>query len=564
MNEKLFSSCEISSIGKVGTMSLLHGAPAKLLNFIGRALAYTEARAYGCFLLSFGIASLLLNFGSLYFTEATELSVSTLIICAALVVLSIPLLVFARPMCIALQDFPLTDMLFFDFLAIKRMRRNVSYTGINPIAASVIGLIPATLAYLFSMEIVILTLIMLVVVNVAFATPEFSMLISLLFFPYIMFLEPSGVICALLSLLTFLSFATKVIIGKRVFNLSLCDVLMFLFMLSLLVFGLVSGESARGVLVTCSVILSYFPISNLIVNRRLAECAKKALIFSAIPIAVSAIVEFIISKADSSRGGEITSVFEESASLVAFLLASLVLAFVYASERTHRHHKIIYFSVFVLEAVALGVMTRPESIIVVLLAGVAYPILKSRKIPIDVLAILVLLPYAIFLVPSSLLDRVSDAFGLTVSLTDEITVYRNMFSELSENLWLGVGPDSIIGANTFLGLTLGFGVFSVLLFSLLILLKLRHVSYFRVYMRNSDLGPTGEMAALAIVTLLLYGVFYNIFSDYTVVSLFVALFAISSAALRTARREYDDRMGYYDDSSSSDSSALDVSVNSYN
>ena len=60
-NEKLFSSNEISGIGAVGTVRLLRGGVARALNFVGRALSYTTARAYGCFLLSFGGVSLLVG-----------------------------------------------------------------------------------------------------------------------------------------------------------------------------------------------------------------------------------------------------------------------------------------------------------------------------------------------------------------------------------------------------------------------------------------------------------------------------------------------------------------------
>ena len=67
-----------------------------------------------------------------------------------------------------------------------------------------------------------------------------------------------------------------------------------------------------------------------------------------------------------------------------------------------------------------------------------------------------------------------------------------------------------------------------------------------------------------MITLLLYGAYYNIFADRTVLFVFVAMFGISAAVLRTAKQEYDDRMGYYDDSKSSESSALDVGINHYN
>ena len=69
------------------------------------------------------------------------------------------------------------------------------------------------------------------------------------------------------------------------------------------------------------------------------------------------------------------------------------------------------------------------------------------------------------------------------------------------------------------------------------------------------------MSGAAIVALLAFGAFDYILSDVTVLYLFITLLALSSAVLRSARRENDDRLGYYGDSSSSDSSALDVSVN---
>lgn len=564
INEKLFSSCEISSIGTVGTMSLLHGRMAKFLNFIGRALAYTSARAYGCFMLSFGMFALLLNFGEVYFTERTDISVSLLVICGILLLLSIPLLIFDRPMCIAFQDFAPTDKLLFDFLSIKRMRRNVLHASVHPAAALVIGLIPAALSFLFSMETVILVLIALVIVSVAFATPEFSMILSLLFAPYLLFLEHGGVFFAILSLVTFLSFVLKVILGKRVFHLSLSDAVFFLFMLSVLIFGLLSDADTDAVLITSSVLLAYFPISNLIVNRRLAECAKTAVVISVLPVALSAVIEFIAIKAGKVTDGEISAFLGSSAALVAFMLAGGAATFVYAIERTRGWKRILYFSFFVLEIAAIAITMRPEPIIVCLLSLLAYPILKSRFVPIDILALLLLLPYALMFIPDVALDAFSDLFGLSVPLSVSFSSYRSMLSAFFDNVWLGAPAEAPIGANTPLGLALGFGIVAVILFAVLILLKLRHVSYFRLYTRNSVLGATGEMTALSMITLLLYGAYYNIFADCTVLFIFVAMLGISAAVLRTAKQEYDDRMGYYDDSKSSESSALDVGINHYN
>ena len=59
LNDKLYKSVEISSIGTVGTVRLLKGKAAKLLNFIGRSFAYSSTRSYGSFILSFGLMGIM-------------------------------------------------------------------------------------------------------------------------------------------------------------------------------------------------------------------------------------------------------------------------------------------------------------------------------------------------------------------------------------------------------------------------------------------------------------------------------------------------------------------------
>ena len=101
---RLFKSREISGVGSTGTLRLLRGRSARVLNFIGRCLSYTSARSYGSFLLSFGIVSLLLRLGEYYFRTAIEVSLASLITCLVLAALSIPLLIVDKPICILFQE----------------------------------------------------------------------------------------------------------------------------------------------------------------------------------------------------------------------------------------------------------------------------------------------------------------------------------------------------------------------------------------------------------------------------------------------------------------------------
>ena len=284
-NEKVFSSHEINGIGIIRTKNLLRGKLVKFLNFIGRSLSYSSTRSYGAFLLSFGILSLLLNLGEYYFRVDGQVSLSVLIICAVLAVVSVPLLLFDRPICIALQDFRLTDHLFFEFFSIKRMHR-IKHVSVPPILALFIGCVPAVIAFFTSIETVILVLLVTFIVAISFTSPEFPMMLMVIVLPYISLLPYSSVILSALSLLTFVSYIMKVLIGKRVFNFGIYDVTIFLISILIFISGVCGNYemSLNSSLVFIALTLAYFPASNMIVNRRLADSAINALIVSALPI----------------------------------------------------------------------------------------------------------------------------------------------------------------------------------------------------------------------------------------------------------------------------------------
>ena len=577
-NEKIYSSKEISGIGTLGTMRLLKGKVAKFLNYIGRSFAYSSTRSYGTFLLSFGIMSLLLNLSEYYFNTEPQVALSSLVIGAVLALISIPLLIFDRPMCIAVQDFFITDYLFFEFLSIKRMHRNFSHPTIPPVAGLFLGVIPAALSFLISIEWIILALVVIAVVTVAFTTPEFPMILALILVPYLPVIPASEWVLTFISLVTFFSFAFKVILGKRVYNFSIYDALIFIIILFALVGGIVGygGDSFKNSVIFAVLLLGYFPASNLIVNRRLADCAIKAVIVSSIPITAIAIIEFIvelpITKFDvpSYSTPGTSALFTSPPAFAAFLMVSASLTLAFAIEKKHKAKKIFYFSVFVIELLVLGLTVQPAVWVTMIAALLAYLIITSRKIPRESLLLLILLPYLFFLIPGKNLNTVSDFLNLPTSFSEKIAAYRDALLTVKENMWLGVGigDESYIAAtggkspifNLFVGIGVELGVLVLAIFVVMMLIRFRHLSYYRYYMRNSLVGIDGNMCAVATVILLVFGVDAYIFADRSVLYLFWLVFGICTAALRTAKREYDDRLSYYGDSSSSEYSALDIGI----
>ena len=572
LNEKIFSGKEISGIGAA---KILKGKAARALNFLGRSFAYSSTRSYGCFMLSFGLLSLLLHLGEYYFADEPEVAVP-LIIGAILSCLSVPLLVFDRPMCIALQDFPVTDYILFEFFTIKRMHRGVNHTTVSPLLAVFFGFIPAIVGFFVPIQWVVLALVILILTVVAFTTPEFPMILMLLILPYIPFFPSAKeeIIVLSLSVIMLLSFALKVAIGKRVYSFDIYDALIFLMILFIFIGGIAGygDASFKNSLIKIVLLLGYFPAANLITNRRLADCAINAVIISAVPITALSIAEFFMKiKTDSSyipKG--IYAFFSSPSVLAAFLLVSALLTLSFFIQKKNKLKKAAYLTVFVAELFALGLVMQPAAWLAILLTAVAYFVISSRKIPTDVLVLLFLLPHLLLLIPARALDAVSNFLGTSPSFSEKLDSYKKALSVFSENLGLGVGigSDSYEAAsdgasaifNNLLGIATELGVVVLALFLITVVLRMRHISYYRAYVRASNVKIAYESTALVMLALLIFGVDAYIFSDTTVFYLFWVVFGICTSTLKTAKREYDDRISYYSDSRSSESSVIDVQI----
>ena len=221
-----------------------------------------------------------------------------------------------------------------------------------------------------------------------------------------------------------------------------------------------------------------------------------------------------------------------------------------------------YFSVFVLEIAVLGLTMHLGTWIAAIIAALSYTVVRSRRIPLDFLLVLVIIPHLAYFLPTDIADRVYGYLNIQSGFSDMISECNEALGIFGDNIWFGVGCGEINSiSNNFCGIGAELGVIFLSLFVLAMIIRFRHLSYYRLYSRNSLVTVSSDMSAVAIVALLACGAFDFIFADVTVLYLFILVFAVSTAALRTARHENDDRLGYYGDSSSSDSSALDISVN---
>lgn len=571
----LMSDREISG---VGTVRLLKGRLARFLNRLGRALAYSSTRTYGAFFLSFGLLSLFLNFAKNYFENTVTTDPVLIWIGASLSALSVVLMLFDRPMCIALQDFAPTDYLFFEFFSIKRMHRTEYSEVINPLVGMFLGFIPAIVAFFVPIQWVLLCIVIIIFVAVSFDTPEFPMIFTLLVLPYITLLPSRALIIAILSLVTFSSYLLKVIIGKRIYTFNFMGALVFLFFLLVFISGCMGlGEdSLNNSLVFISAALAYFPVSNLTVNRRLADCAINAVVVSAIPITILAIIEFIVElpitkiiPPEHSTPG--VSVFFTSASTIAaFLLVASAFTVRFAYENRGRL-RVFYSVCFAFEVLALVLSSQPVAWLTAILLPLVFAITRKKRVPTLFVSPIVILPYLVYFLPTGILAKISDALGMVPTFTESIIGYNAAFNIFKENILFGVGigKSSFLLAgggenkifNTVFGVGVELGVLALAVLAIIFLFMIFEISYTRYKIHNSNMKSTMRVAFVSVTALFMYGADMYIFEDASVHYLFWCLIGLFSSAVTVSEKEHDERLGYYGDISSFDSSVIDITLN---
>ena len=540
-------------------------------------ISYSSTRAFGMFFVGFGLLSLLLHFTNDYFSN-DEVLLYVLLSCTLISILGVVFLVFDKPIAIAFQEFAPTDFIFFEFFCIKRMPRKEDAPRLSPIFGLVFGMLLAVLGILIPFQSVILCLVAIISITVTMMSTEFGYFVTFLALPYLDYIHHSDIVLAVLVAVTFLSFIRKVVMGKRVYSFEQYDLVIALFALFVLISGVfVKGlESFSSSVFLCLMACGYPLSSSLITNRRLADCMMNAIIVSSIPATVIAISQGI---AGLTRGvfGGVSGSFSSPNELALFLLVSSIFTLYYIRVNKSAWVKALYAVFFLLSFVALVFVGDLWVFITGLFALLAYGATKLQRFSGIATVGICAAPSLLVFLPASFLTSISRIPVISLLELDEYAVrWQSSLRMLLDNIFvgIGIGPDCFreeigsydIGADYrdsgsfFLEIGVEAGIFALLAFLILFLIRLRHRSSYTRFLKRSQVRLLSRFSAVALVALIVFGSFDYIWSDPSAIYLFWCVFGASSASLRVSRQNYDDYVGYYSDGRSDDSSAVDVEI----
>ena len=560
---------------------ILTSGIVRFFNAFLRFIAYTSTRGFGALFLSFGLLSITVGLGKAYFGIIDSKFSFSVIMGAVLSILAIPLLFIDKPFCIALQDFGLTDYIFFEFFSIKRMHRQSNQRGVPILVMVIVGLVLAGLGVFFSLDKVLAVILATVVIYFSFVSPEFAFFSIIIVLPLVPLLERGLLVLGCMIGAAFVSFMRKVIFGKRVYSIEQYDIIIAIFLVCVLISGIFMRglESFESSLLLMLFALGYPLASNLIVNRRLADCALGALLISSVFTTISTAIDvFSVIRSGgitALQNYSATSTFGSSGVYAAYLAVVIIASVYFILVSRHKPVCAIYVAALAVNLICLVFTGRIDLLIALVCALIACLIAKRGGGFAPVAIFTVFLPLLMLALPAETFDLIMQGTGFAYSKSELLLLWERSWVMLADNLFtgIGIGSDSFASeivnyghtgvgnaSNLFIEIGCEAGVIALFFFLLAMAVRVFHRSTYRIYTSDSQVSALSLSAGAMIIALTAFGMTEYIFADNTMYYLFWCIFGIGSAALRISKREHDDRVMYYGDLMSVDSSVIDVKI----
>lgn len=489
---------------------------------------------------------------------------------ASVCICSIPLLFSRKNIAANILSSRLFSFLLFEFFGIDDEGMNLAEEKGRVTFAAFAFLIGAgfgVASYFISPLGTVLAVVALVLAYCTVRTPEIGAIVTV-------FLVPFGnkyIICSCIAY-TFLCYAIKVKLGKRVFKFEYFDLWITILILALTVCGFNYAKpwlAWERVLINLVILMSYFLYANLIYSkvwfrRSIVAFSASSLIVAAVAV-VQAILSYISGKVEAFSNvfpadGEIVSTLGSSTVLAYFMVIAIPFALVHMiSEKKG----ITRFMGFVLAAfmIAALVLTNSAMGLFGLLVGALLIFAFYKRMAIYLIAVVVIaLPLLYFFLPESAISAITSQGPLKgVSVMDELVYFKDSFitvikKPMGANL-SGATMSGLYGAEEFDSLPIQmlaeYGVVGFVAFMAVLVMFTRVILSYSVKAKNAYRRINGCAGLCSMLALLTVGIFNNVWEDERVFLAFVIIMALSLAYVKIDRDEEAVVVTYVDIASAS-------------
>ncbi len=546
-----------------------------IFNYIGEildSLLSCSVRVWGIFTMSFGLyTALVFLIRSLAFTKG-EANIMTLYTAAAIVLLSIPLMMAGGTLASAVTGSRIASFVLFRMIGVSRERfeREREVIGRSNIAFFC-GMILGLLTFFLSPVLILIGLVGLTTVYLVLQTPEIGVIAAIFITPF----SPHSMPLALLVVFITLCYIIKLMLGKRTVRFELFDATVLAFMAVTFFGGIfsVSPEtSLKPAMLLCVFMCGYFLTVNLLRTTEWMLRAVGAFVISSFLVAALGVYENFFGTLSttwqdaemfSDIEGRVISTFGNPNVLAEFIIMTLPLTAAIFLCSKGASGKLASFALFACGGGCLIYTWSRGAWLGFMFAVMFFILLYSYRSMILIFFGIGLLPFLPFILPESIISR----FTSIGSVADSSTSYRIHIWEaclklakdnLAGGIGIGEGAFALVyprytlagiesaphSHNLYLQITIECGIFGLLIFlALLFLFFQSGISFIK---HKSDYPETVKMKHAKVICLagmsgifaiLVQGMTDYVWYNYRVFFIFWLCLGVTMAARRSAISE---------------------------
>ena len=533
-------------------------------------MADIPVKSYGRFFLSFGIYTLLV-----YFIKALVPLVGTadtdyLFIGTAVCIITIPSLFSHQSLAQAVRKGKMTEAIFVEGFGYReesfepRQSKNSYHSG----PSILIGLIAGILTF-FVHPLTILSIILVCVIfTLIVITPEIGVLACLFGLPFFSFSDTPTFMISAMVIITAFSYTIKLIRGKRTIKFELIDFAVLTFLLIVYFSGAITiGGSASkySALITCTLMLGYFLVVNLIRTDKWIHRCVMAIISSGTVVAIIGILQYVSGAAinnwiDTSYfyniDGRVTSLFENPNYLATYLAIVFPLALYRTLICQRKKTKALGILSCIIIVICAVLTWSRGAWIAIIISALVFFMIFSRKTMRYIMFALGIIPFLPFVLPKNVVTR----FLSIGDMADSSTLYRvytwkGSLSMIKDYFWGGIGygtdafsqiypmyayagmETAVHSHNLYLQIIIGMGIGGLICFALIILFYMQNsLEYIKT---PSDTASSLMVSACfcSVLSVLIMGLFDYAWYNYRVFFMFWAVLALGVACIRVGKKE---------------------------
>lgn len=541
---------------------------SRILGWLSSLVRYVlsmPVRYVGNFLMTSGVYMLVVYFVLSIIPDVGEPGLSFLFTALSCILAPIPLLFSKQSIAMALGSSSIGHALLADAFGIRDETFDLAWPKRQRRAnfPMLLGMLFGLLSFLVHPIWLLAGLGLLIFLALILSIPEVGVLASLFLLPFLSLLDAPSVTLALLTAVTVISFLVKLVRGKRLIQLEILDVVILIFMVTLVLAGYIGAGKTFGrneAFLSCLLLLGYFLAVNLIRTGAWLRRCFVAVASSAVIVSACGIVQYVLGYAPrqwfdlsyfADIRGRVTSVFENPNYLAMYLVLTLpVLIGVVHVARQKKQKTLGWLGI--LSVLVCVILTWSRGAwVAVMIELLVYALIRSRRVIRYLVGLVAALPVISFFIPDSVWRRLLSIGDMADSSTFyRVYVWRGSARLIGQYPLGGIGygneaflsmyPDvayaGMEAANhshsLYLQLLIAVGILGILPFAVAVFLfAQKNLAYFtKPYNRSSYLLTASSFCA--VLGALVMGMFDYIWYNPLIFYLFWVTFGLSVASIR--------------------------------